>query len=254
MRDVCLVVFAKAPVPGAVKTRLIGPARPGLRADEAAALHAAFVRDVCGRGAAAGFGRRRLYVAGELAHPLLVEVAAAAGFALRPQAGADLGARMHAALSAELGAGAAAVVLVGTDSPTLPLGYLEQAAAWLGGEAPADAVLGPALDGGYYLIGARRALPSLFAPGVAWSTDQVLPETLRRLCALGREGLAVRLLPPFYDVDTPSDLVQLVSDLSIFSMCPCDQSEKPMGAAADAPATRAVLRALGLLAAPGATR
>ncbi|MFO0574564.1 MAG: TIGR04282 family arsenosugar biosynthesis glycosyltransferase [Polyangia bacterium] len=249
MRDVCLVVFAKAPVPGAVKTRLIGAARPGLRADEAAALHAAFVRDVCGRGAAAGFGRRRLYVAGELAHPLLVEVAAAAGFELRPQAGADLGARMHAALAAELDSGAAAVLLVGTDSPTLPLGYLRQAAVWLGGEPPADAVLGPALDGGYYLIGVRRALPSLFAPGIAWGTEQVLPETLRRLCALGHQGLAVRLLPPFYDVDTPSDLARLVADLS---MLRGDPSEKPMGA--DVPATRAVLRALGLLAAPPAAR
>jgi hypothetical protein len=152
---------------------------------------------------------------------------------------------MHAAIEAELVAGAAAVVLVGTDSPTLPLGFLRQAAAWLGGERPCDAVLGPALDGGYYLIGARRELPSLFAPGIAWSTDQVLPETLRRLCALGREGLAVRLLPPFYDVDTPDDLARLISDLLMLGR---DPSEKLMSAAEDAPATRAVLSGLGLLA------
>ena len=143
------------------------------------------------------------------------------------------------------------MVLIGTDSPTLPLGSLRQAAAWLSGAAPADAVIGPALDGGYYLIGVRRALPSLFQPGIAWSTEQVLPETLRRLCALGREGLAVRLLPPFYDVDTPSDLVQLAADLS---MVRGDPSEKTMSADADAPATRAVLRALGLLAVPPAAR
>lgn len=240
LREVALVVFAKAPVAGQVKTRLTkreegGPR--GLSAQEAAALHAAFVRDVCERGARVGFGRRFLYVAGDLAHPGLVEIAGSAGYELRAQegsSGSDLGARMHHAIAQEL-RGASAVVLIGTDSPTLPGSYLEQAGSCLAaGEG--DVVLGPALDGGYYLIGARREVPELFAPGIAWSTDRVLIETLRRLRALvkSQPGFGVRLLPLFYDVDTPADLARLIADPMI----------------EDAPHTRALLLELGLIPRP----
>lgn len=250
LRDVALVVFAKAPVAGQVKTRLITSeegAQRGLSAKEAAALHAAFVRDVCERGARVGFGRRFLYAAGDLGHQELVEIAGSAGYALRAQEGADLGARMHRAIAQEL-SGAGAVVLIGTDSPTLPGAYLEQAGCCLAaGEG--DVVLGPAIDGGYYLIAARREVPELFAPGIAWSTDRVLPETLRRLRALAKSqpGFGVRLLPPFYDVDTPADLARLVADLAGEGAA-SRATESTM--IEDAPHTRALLGELGLIPRP----
>lgn len=216
----CLVVFARAPVAGQVKTRLCTPvaaAEPGapaaLTAEQAAAVHAAFVSDVCRTGKRSGIPRRRLYVAGDAAHPQLVGIARDHGFAIRAQAGADLGARMAAAIADELAAGASAVVLVGTDSPTLPPAYLQRAAAWLGDGA--EVVLGPAADGGYYLVGARRPLPQLFAAGISWGTPQVLPATLLRLRELAATGTRVALLPFFYDVDTPQDLWLLACHLRL---------------------------------------
>jgi rSAM/selenodomain-associated transferase 1 len=154
-----------------------------------------------------------LYVAGDAAHPQLVRIAKDHGFELRAQAGADLGARMAAAIADELADGASAVVLVGTDSPTLPGAYLQRAAAWLGDDA--EVVLGPAADGGYYLVGARRPLPQLFAAGISWGTPQVLPATLLRLRELAAAGTRVALLPFFYDVDTPQDLWLLACHLRL---------------------------------------
>lgn len=219
----CLVVFARAPVAGQVKTRLCSPATgPGapaaLTADQAAAVHAAFVSDVCRTGARSGIRRRRLYVAGDAAHPQLVGIAREHGFEIRAQAGADLGARMAAAIADELADGASAVVLVGTDSPTLPCAYLQRAAAWLGGDA--EVVLGPAADGGYYLVGARRPIPQLFAAGISWGTQQVLPATLLRLRELAAAGTRVALLPFFYDVDTPQDLWLLACHLRLAAATP----------------------------------
>ncbi len=258
----CLVVFARAPVAGQVKTRLCSPAAaagPGapaaLTAEQAAAVHTAFVSDVCRTGAGSGIRRRRLYVAGDAAHPQLVRIATDHGFEIRAQAGAELGARMAAAIADELAAGASAVVLCGTDSPTLPCAYLQRAAAWLGDDA--DVVLGPAADGGYYLVGARRPLPELFAAGIRWGTPQVLPATLLRLRELAAAGTRVALLPFFYDVDTPQDLWLLACHLRLAAATP-QSSAAPDLAAADAltglhaPATRAALAALGWLD-PGAT-
>jgi hypothetical protein len=224
--ELALVVFARAPVPGQVKTRLFrgqGVPSPPLPMppvgpEEAAALHRAFVADVLRCGAAAGlFSRRRLYVAGDPDHPFLREAAAASGFLLRPQGEGDLGQRMHAALVAELAAGAAAAVLIATDSPTLPPELLRQAGASLRAAAPGPAVvIGPAADGGYYLIGVTRPCPSLFIEDpIAWGTNQVLPATLARLARLRAEGAAVELLPFFYDVDTPADLLLLRSHLAL---------------------------------------
>lgn len=255
------MVFARAPVAGQVKTRLCSPAAaagPGapaaLTAEQAAAVHTAFVSDVCRTGAGSGIRRRRLYVAGDAAHPQLVRIATDHGFEIRAQAGADLGARMAAAIADELAAGASAVVLCGTDSPTLPCAYLQRAAAWLGDDA--DVVLGPAADGGYYLVGARRPLPELFAAGIRWGTPQVLPATLLRLRELAAAGTRVALLPFFYDVDTPQDLWLLACHLRLAAATP-QSSAAPDLAAADAltglhaPATRAALAALGWLD-PGA--
>jgi glycosyltransferase A (GT-A) superfamily protein (DUF2064 family) len=94
--------------------------------------------------------------------------------------------------------GAESVVLVGADSPTLPVDYVGRAFDALG---RADVVLGPALDGGYYLLGCGRRLPPVF-DGVAWGTGRVLAQTVARLAD---PSWRLALLPPWYDVDAPAD-------------------------------------------------
>lgn len=240
--EAALVVFARAPVVGQVKTRLCR-GKDALTAEQASRLYVAFVSDVCRSGARSGLARRRLYVAGEMAHPELVRIAGEHGFAIHAQHGADLGARMDAAISGELAAGASQVVLIGTDSPTLPCAYLQRAAAWLA--TAAEVVLGPASDGGYYLIGARRPIPSLFAAGMDWGSEQVLSATLLRLRALQESGARVALLPFFYDVDTPQDLRLLASHLQL-AAGPRDSEAWDL-AGVCAPSTQALLRELGRL-------
>lgn len=184
-----LMVFAKAPTPGAVKTRLA----PRLGPAGAARLHAAFVRDVVERHTAVD---RALVVwrAGDLADPFWTTL----GAALAEQEGPDLGARMAHAFARTLGPADRALVL-GTDSPTLPPGLVDAALADL---RDVDAVIGPACDGGYWGLGLRAPQPALFE-GVPWGTDAVLRATLDRLAAA---GLRTRVLPFWYDVDRPEDL------------------------------------------------
>jgi rSAM/selenodomain-associated transferase 1 len=202
------VVFARAPLPGRVKTRLL------LRPEQAARLYTAFIADVLDKGVAAGFATRRLYVDGDLDTPALRELASPRGYTLRPQVGEDLGERMYNAVAAELEDGAGHVVLIGSDSPTLPVAYLESARALLThDESPVEVVLGPATDGGYYLIGLKRAHRELFSKGIPWSTAGVLPTTLLRLARLGEGGMRSALLPFFYDCDTPDDLRLLAAHL-----------------------------------------
>lgn len=130
-------------------------------------------------------------------------------FRLMPQRGADLGERMSGALDDLLAAGHTGALVVGTDSPTLPMAYVAEGAQVLAGGA-ADVVVGPAEDGGYYLIGVRRAQPALFS-GIPWSTGGVMTGTVARARAL---GIRVHLLPTWFDVDTGSDLRRLRADLA----------------------------------------
>jgi uncharacterized protein len=116
------------------------------------------------------------------------------------QQGTDLGSRMHAAINDRLAAGATHVVLIGSDLPNLPPAHVE--AAFVELEAGRDLVLGPAEDGGYYLIGMRRPQPAIFS-GIDWGTPGVLKQTL---AAAARAGLDVALIEPWYDVDQPDDL------------------------------------------------
>jgi glycosyltransferase A (GT-A) superfamily protein (DUF2064 family) len=144
------------------------------------------------------------------------------------QEGSDLGERLFRALS--WGAGEAeSVAAVGSDLPTLSAERVEEAFALL--EAGGDVVLGPAADGGYYLIALRRsAVHSRLFAEIAWSTDQVLPTTLARCAELGLRAL---LLAPGADVDTPADLERLAGELAAGD-CGC-------------PRTRALLAAWGRL-------
>lgn len=201
-----LILFAKAPVPGRAKTRLV----PALGADGAARLYRAFLADtaeVVRRVRAAD--ERELWVT---AGPGSEEAIAAAGegFAVRRQREGGLGDRLTHAFGRAFEEGSGRALVVGSDHPTLPVAYLERGLAAL---EEADLALGPSDDGGYYAVGLRRdAWPraaSLFED-IPWSTPRVLAETLRR----AREaGLRVAELPEWYDVDEPGELDRLREDV-----------------------------------------
>jgi rSAM/selenodomain-associated transferase 1 len=178
-----------------VKSRLVPP----LTGEEAAGLYTAFLGDLADMLAAGGNAWRWwVYSTEPGEQKAMWPVEAALPEDWRPQRGADLGERMHGAL-AELLAEGAAAVLIGSDHPTLPSAFLEEAFRLL---ADADVVLGPSLDGGYYLVGTRRPQPRLFE-GIAWSTPGVLDQTLERIRGA---SLRAAFLPPWYDVDTAADL------------------------------------------------
>ncbi len=184
-----LGVFAKQPVPGRVKTRLARDTTPTWAARVAEALLADVLQRV-----AAMEARRVIAFAPVEAREWFAR-AAEGRFELEPQENGDLGQRLRAFFERQQ---AEAVVVIGTDSPTLPVAYVEQAFAQL---ATADLVLGPAGDGGYYLIGCGRRLPPVF-DGIAWSSPSVLGETVRRLAD---PWWRLALLPPWYDIDTRAD-------------------------------------------------
>jgi len=167
---------------------------------------------VLGRDGATAFARALLADTLALAPPP-VEVWADGDVGVagaRQQIEGDLGARLEHALREELSA-SPAVVILGTDAPTLPAAVLSDAAERLSSGA-CDLVLGPAADGGYYLVGATRAAAGrseLFA-GIAWSTEKVMRESFARACSL---GLRTAVLPWWYDVDTAEDLDLLVAHL-----------------------------------------
>ena len=134
---------------------------------------------------------------------------APAGFRLVAQEGDDLTERLTRLFDRLLAEGHPAALAMDSDSPTLPMAYVADAArALAAGEA--DVVLGPSDDGGYYLIGVRAARPELFAD-VPWSTADVLEVTLARARGL---GLRVRLLPAWFDVDTEADFQRLRRELT----------------------------------------
>jgi len=201
-----LVIFAKAPIPGQVKTRLC----PALTEDEAATLHGSFVLDTLERTKAA-VNKFKLPVDRFLAcapsstHVFFRIMEARHGVTLLDQQGEDLGSRMRQAFDTLFARGYRQVHLVGTDVPSLPLTHYRDAVASL---TRHDLVVGPAKDGGYYLIGMTRPYPDLFA-GIPWSTDQVLSLTEQKAAAT---GLDTALLPVWSDVDTINDLQALIDD------------------------------------------
>jgi rSAM/selenodomain-associated transferase 1 len=192
--DDVLVVFARCPEPGRVKTRL---ARV-LGDVSAAALYAAFVTDLRARFATARFAVRWAVAPPDPGFAARFAIPAAETFVQR---GDDLGARMHSAFARVCDEGFARCVLVGSDVPQLALTTVERAFAALD---TADLVLGPACDGGYYLIAARRPL-DVFT-GIAWGTDTVLAATRQRAAKL---RLTVELLDEDFDVDEVADLERL---------------------------------------------
>ncbi|NJD61900.1 MAG: glycosyltransferase [Deltaproteobacteria bacterium] len=194
-RDDALILMAKAPLPGQVKTRMF----PVLGPRGASAFYSCLLADVAGEAAGLGGGRRYLFYlppAGRshfLSDPF-------SRFQLREQAGSDLGERMAGAMHGAFSDGARSVVVIGADCPALSARRIRSAFRELSDGA--DAVFGPAVDGGFYLVGLNTAVPSLF-PGIEWSTRAVLQTILSR-CR--RAGMTYALLPVEADVDTGEDL------------------------------------------------
>lgn len=196
-----LIVFAKSPEPGRTKTRLI----PALGPEGAARCAAALVRHALRTAVAAEIGEIELWCMPDYDHPFFTACRREFGPSLRRQQGGDLGERMYHAFATSL-ADCGYTLLMGTDCPTLFPSDLREAAALL--HRGHDAVLVPAFDGGYVLIGLRRVRPELFS-GIEWGTKRVLSQTRARFRTLGYRW---RELPPRFDIDHPDDLNRLVAE------------------------------------------
>lgn len=199
-----LQVFAKAPVAGECKTRLI----PALGAQGSATLHQRLVRHrleaACVWQRDTPGARVELWCAPDTAHPFFADCARNYDVTLHQQTGPDLGARMWLALCGAVAKGERPV-LVGTDCPWLTM---DDIAASFKALDSADAVVAPAHDGGYVLVGLKRAVPELFA-GVMWGTDKVMAATRAAAKRVHATLAELRTLP---DLDTPADLVRLKAD------------------------------------------
>ena len=189
MRPV-IILFAKAPIPGRVKTRLVPP----LTSEQAAKLHTAMVWDTL------ELLQQLRGVDIELHTDIATDAWTMAGVAKRIQSEGDLGLKMLKAMEAALAAGHDRAMIAGSDSPALPLDHLEELLA-----AEEDVALGPTEDGGYYAVSCRKVQNGMF-DGVQWSTQRTLDQTVE---AVRRSGFSVRLGRPWFDIDTPRDLARL---------------------------------------------
>lgn len=218
-----LGVFAKQPVAGRCKTRLAAV----VGEDAAARVAEAFLGDTVARFEGLPTTRCLAYAPPTAAALNCFQSIANGRYELWPQPDGDLGVRL-AAFFDECLARYERVVVIGVDSPSLPNEYVERAFAFL---HERDCVLGPAADGGFYLMGLRRTDPSLFS-GIEWSTPQVLGQIVERLQSA---SYSLDLLPVWYDVDTWDDLQLLQGHLAAL---------RHAGEACDLAATAAVLAAL----------
>jgi len=213
-----LLVFAKVPRPGKVKTRLTPVLTPG----EAARLYEAFLRDAL-----------RLYVRLTVDVHLYIAPPVTEGLEGLPeqvtvhrQEGPDLGTRMKQAFRETFDIGYERAAVIGTDHPTLPLMFVRQAFSAL--DAPRSTCIGPSEDGGFYLLGMNDFYPQLFE-GMSYSHDNVFSDTLTRVATTDSR---LTVLPRWYDVDTPEALTTMVSDLEDEDI--------------EAPHTRSAVKALAL--------
>ena len=203
----CVIVFAKNPIPNAVKTRLIPPLSP----EQAATLYAAFLTDWCE--ALAELSDVDLVIAYTPAdaQPDLQALIGDDAIYI-PQVGTDLGERLTSATQWAAEHGWTKILLVGSDSPTLPISYISQALTLLDSR---NIVIGPSTDGGYYLIGLSveilaATIPHVFED-IAWSTAEVFQQTVVRIHAA---AVTFGLLPPWYDIDRAEDLAFLHAHIS----------------------------------------
>ncbi|MGK5448612.1 TIGR04282 family arsenosugar biosynthesis glycosyltransferase [Streptomyces radiopugnans] len=198
-----VLVMAKEPRPGTVKTRL----HPLLDPARCAELQAELIRHALRTVASLGPRTYLAYAYATGDGPPAARSPAPPAVRLLTQRGGDLGQRLAAATGEAFADGAGPLLVIGTDAPTLTGDLLATALTALDGR---DVVLGPALDGGYYLIGTHAPHPRLFGLDPAcWSTDKVLAATL---ALAADQGLRTELIPPLRDLDTPEDAAALLQD------------------------------------------
>ena len=200
--DSVLIIVAKRPAPGRTKTRLSPPLTPAQAAD----LYECFLKDTVQLvRALADVQPAIAYLpAGEASYFTQL----APGFERLLQRGRNLGERLDHALSHFLERGYRRVAVMNSDSPTLPRRHLHACFERLTGDT--DVVIGPCVDGGYYLLGTRRPVPGL-TRDVSMSTPRVTADTL---ALAAEQALSVQLLPPWYDVDDVQALSRLAADLA----------------------------------------
>lgn len=196
-----LIVVAKRPAPGQTKTRLSPPLKP----EQASALYECFLLDTLEQMRQVDNVQRAIAYLPLDARDYFHRFAR--DFELVPQNGHDLGSRLDHALTGYLSQGYERVVIMDSDSPTLPPLYLSQAFHALADGA--DVALGPCDDGGYYLIGIKRPAPRLLLE-VQMSTATVTADTI---AVAEEEGLKVRLLPTWYDIDDSASLLRLMKEV-----------------------------------------
>ena len=221
-RKTALAIMAKQPIVGKTKTRLC----PFLNAQEAAQLYEALLLDTLGLAARLDATVDLTVAVTPPESKAFFERITPPGAKILPVAGADIGECLEQTLEALFAAGYFKALALNSDGPNLPLIYLQQAIQFLD---QAEVVLGPSLDGGYYLVGMRQLHVGLFKE-IAWSTEKVFTQTLGRAAEL---GLTIALTPPWYDIDIPQDLVHLEAEL------PFEEQE-------NLPFTRAILQRLSL--------
>jgi uncharacterized protein len=199
MRANALAVMAKAPEAGQVKTRML----PALSAQEAAELYRALLVDQLRH--LRKIDTADFYLAFAPDHGrCLMEQLAPPCFRLFPQRGDDLGERMQAVFTRLFAADHKRIVLIGGDLAPVPPRFFEEAYNFLAASGQ-RVVLGPSRDGGYYLVGCNRPTPQIFA-GMTWSHSEVLAQTRAKLASL---KIDCHLLPTWFDVDTPDDVLYL---------------------------------------------
>lgn len=192
-----LIIFAKQPAPGVVKTRLSPPLTP----EEGAELYRCMLRDTIATAASLPDLQLSIHYQDDPGAAAYF-AGIAPGVAGYPQRGDDLGSRMRDAFARHFRQGFRRVAVIGSDSPDLPGDYILKAYELLDGGA--DAVFGPAEDGGYYLLAMGMLREKLFY-GLPWSSGELLRASLERA---GEAGLRVSLLPEWRDLDTYDDLLR----------------------------------------------
>jgi uncharacterized protein len=188
-----LILFAKDPVKGQVKTRLSSL----LDAPTILSLYRHFLRDSIEKICSIADVDRFIGISSNPKTSYFDDVSRSQGVRLFVQQGGNLGERMRQAFADRFEEGYERVVIIGSDSPTLPTAYIAQAL-----QSEKEVVIGPSTDGGYYLIGMQGKVTDIFER-VPWGTDGVLSETLN---ALKGQRAEAELLPVWYDVDLPEDL------------------------------------------------
>jgi len=190
-----ILVFAKAPRAGQVKTRLA----KAIGAEEAARVYSEWLQETVLRLHRARLAPLELWVTPDTQHPLFQQLIDTTGIELHTQPNGDLGQRMHQVMAHAL-ARYESAVLIGSDCPVMQPGYVQRALAVM--DAGVDTVLGPAEDGGYVLLGLRKVVAGLFAD-IPWSTGRVLQATRDRLRAVRRNSWAE--LETLWDIDSVAD-------------------------------------------------